>query len=100
MAAPIKELFDISGRPRGKLAGKPGGAFASAGQFGGGSETAVLDILKAMLCHGMIVQGDTFNNHYGAVAVGEPDANAIKQCRTMGMRLAELTKLIKNAGIG
>jgi NAD(P)H dehydrogenase (quinone) len=97
MAAPVKDLFDRSGRLQGMLAQKVGGAFASAGQFGGGSEAAVLDILKAMLCHGMIIQGDTFNNHFGAVAVGAPEKKAAEQCQSMGKRLAELAKLVSKA---
>ena len=90
MAAELKTLIDESVKRYGKLTGKVGGAFASSGAIGGGTETTVLDILKAMLIHGMIVQGTTQGAHYGAVAFGAPDERACKDCRGLGRRVAEL----------
>ena len=58
MAAEVKELIDESGKRHGKLVGKVGGAFASSGGPGGGNETTVLDIVKALRIRGMIVAGD------------------------------------------
>ena len=46
----------------------------------------MLDILKAMLVHGMIVQGDAEWDHYGPVAVGAPDERSRKSCYQMGNR--------------
>jgi NAD(P)H dehydrogenase (quinone) len=92
MAAELKTLIDESVKHYGKLTGKVGGAFASSGAIGGGTETTVLDILKAMLIHGMIVQGTTQGAHYGAVAFGAPDERACKDCRGLGRRVAELAK--------
>jgi len=66
---------------QGKLEGKVGGAFASAGIFGGGNETTVLSILKMMLVHGVIIQGSSRSSHFGAVAVGAPGEKAIDRCR-------------------
>jgi len=91
MAAEVKELIDKSVKLHGKLAGKIGGAFATSGGPGGGNETTVLDIVKALLIHGMIVQGDPEGDHYGPIAVGAPDERSCKQCRRFGRRLAELT---------
>lgn len=91
MAAPVKELIDKSVKHHGKLCGKVGGAFASSGGPGGGNETTVLDILKALLIHGMIVQGDAEGDHYGPIAVGAPDARSQQECRRFGRRMAALT---------
>ena len=90
MAAELKSLIDQSVKHHGKLVGKVGGAFASSGGPGGGNETTVLDILKALLIHGMIVQGDPKGDHYGPIAVGAPDKRSQGECRRMGRRVAEL----------
>ncbi len=89
-AAPLKEFFDRSIVHHGKLEGKVGGAFSSAGILGGGSETTVLSILQIFLVHGMIVQGQARGNHYGAVAIRSPDEKAIEQCRQLGKRVGKL----------
>jgi len=92
MAAEIKKLFDDSIRFHGKLDGKIGAAFASSANIGGGNETTILDILNAMLIHGMIVQGDSKGDHYGPVAIGAPDERAVKECLRAGARIARLAK--------
>jgi NAD(P)H dehydrogenase (quinone) len=92
MAADIKRLFDESIRLHGKLDGKIGAAFASSANIGGGNETTILDILNAMLIHGMIVQGDWHGDHYGPVAIGAPDERAVKECLRAGGRIARLVK--------
>jgi len=92
MAAEIKKLLDESVKLHGKLDGKIGAAFSSSANIGGGNETTILDILNAMLIHGMIVQGDPLGDHYGAVAIGSPDARATKQCLRLGVRVARLVK--------
>ena len=94
MAAEIKKLFDESIRIHGKLDGKIGAAFASSANIGGGNETTILDILNAMLIHGMIVQGDWQGDHYGPVAIGSPDERAVKECLRAGARIARLAKKI------
>ncbi len=90
MSAPLKALFDDSVRYHGKLAGKVGGAFASAANIGGGNETAILSILNAMLVHGMVVQGTAEGDHYGPVSIGAPDERVAHQCRALGARVAGL----------
>lgn len=92
MAADVKRLFDESVRFHGKLDGKIGAAFTSSGNIGGGNESTILDILHAMLIHGMVVQGDWQGDHYGPVAIGSPDERAIKECRRAGVRIAQLIK--------
>jgi NAD(P)H dehydrogenase (quinone) len=90
MAAELKTLIDESVKHHGQLTGKVGGAFSSSGGPGGGNETTVLDIVKALLIHGMIVQGDAQGDHYGAIAVGAPDERSRKECEKLGRRVAEL----------
>ena len=92
MAAPLKQLFDDSVAFHGQLDGRVGAAFSSSGGLAGGNETTVLDILKAFLIHGMVVQGSPKGDHYGAVAVGEPDERATDSCRSLGVRVARLVK--------
>jgi NAD(P)H dehydrogenase (quinone) len=94
MAAEIKRFLDDSVGFHGKLDGKIGGAFASSANLGGGTETTVLDILNAMLIHGMIIHGDPQGGHYGPVSIGPPDNRAIKECIRFGSRLAKLAKKI------
>jgi NAD(P)H dehydrogenase (quinone) len=95
MAAPIKELLDKSVAFHGKLEGKVGAAFSSSANIGGGNETTITDILKAMLIHGMIIQGNSEGDHYGPVSIGSPDERAGKQCKTLGQRVARLVKRLE-----
>lgn len=92
MAAPIKELIDESVAHHGALTGKVGAAFSSAGGPGGGAETTVLDIIKALLIHGMIIPGDARGDHYGPTAVGAPDARSAAECKRRGEIVAALVK--------
>lgn len=96
MAYQIKQLFDDSVKFHGQLDGKIGAAFSSSANVGGGNETTVLDILNAMLIHGMIVQGDPKGDHYGPVSIGSPDVRSIEGCVRFGHRIAKLVKKIKN----
>ncbi len=95
MAAPLKQLLDESVSNHGALDGKIGGAFSSSANIGGGNETTILDILNAMLIHGMIIQGDPRGDHYGPVSINKPDERAEKGCIRFGQRLAQLTKKLK-----
>jgi NAD(P)H dehydrogenase (quinone) len=87
----IKKLLDESVKHHGKLKGKVGGAFTSSGNLAGGNETTVLDILNALLIHGMIVQGDPQGDHYGPVSVGKPDARSLRSCERYAEKLVRLT---------
>jgi NAD(P)H dehydrogenase (quinone) len=91
MAGPLKQLLDLSVSYHGQLEGKVGGAFASSGGPGGGNETTILDLLKALLIHGMIVKGMPMGDHYGPIAVGAPDERSREQCLEYGRMVAALT---------
>ncbi|MFQ6048036.1 MAG: flavodoxin family protein [Phycisphaerae bacterium] len=95
MAAELKGLFDRSVEHHGELDGKVGAAFSSAANIGGGNETTVLAIIRAMLIHGMIVQGDPQGDHYGPIAIGQPDRRSLQECRRRGQRFARLLKQLK-----
>lgn len=95
MSAQLKQLLDETVKFHGKLDGKAGAAFSSSANIGGGNETTILDIVHAMLIHGMIVQGDWQGDHYGAVSIGSPDARSTRQCVRLGDRLAKLIKRLK-----
>jgi len=92
MTAEVKELLDKSVKYFGKLNGKVGAAFSTSGILGGGNETTVLDILKAFLIHGMIIQGETAGGHYGPVAIGQPDEKCKQECHALGKRVALLVE--------
>jgi NAD(P)H dehydrogenase (quinone) len=91
MSGNLKVFFDESVKIHGKLAGKVGGAFTSSGGAASGAETTLLSILEAMLIHGMVVQGNSDREHYGAAARGSPNNKAIDSCRELGNRVASLT---------
>jgi len=92
VAGEMKTLFDVSVKRHGRLQGKVGGAFASAGGVGGGVETTVLSIIQMMLVHGMVIEGNSHSPHFGAVAIGKPDEKSLKSCRDLGKRVAVLVK--------
>ncbi len=92
MAGKLKEFLDSTVVHHGKLSGKVGGAFSSSANVGGGNETTVLNILHALLIHGMIVQGTPDGDHYGPVAIDAPDDRARMHCQALGRRMASLAR--------
>ena len=90
MAAEVKKLLDDSVAFHGKLSGKVGGAFSSSANVGGGNETTILDMLNALLIHGMVIRGVHMGDHYGPVSIGEVDDRAAKNCRDYAQAVAEL----------
>jgi len=90
--AKIKEFIDESVKYHGQLEGMVGGAFCSAGGTHTGSETTIVALLEALMVHGMVVQGTSAKNHYGAASVGAPDNDDVEVCHRMGERLAKLVK--------
>ena len=94
MAYEMKKIIDDSVKYHGKLSGKVGGAFSSSGMMGGGGETTILSILQAFMVHGMIVVGDAVLQHYGPLAVGQPDEEVRKMCIKYGQRIAVLVKKV------
>jgi len=92
VAAEIKSFLDESVKHFGKLKGKVGAGFSSSALIGGGNETTILTILKALLIHGMIIQGEAEGGHYGPAAIGAPDEKCSKECKKLGQRVAQLVK--------
>jgi NAD(P)H dehydrogenase (quinone) len=92
MAWPIKKLLDESVKFHGKLRGRVGGAFASSANIGGGNETTILDMLNALLIHGMVVRGDHQRDHYGPVSIGRPDKRSLTCCESYAKNVAWLVK--------
>ncbi len=90
--AEVKRFIDESIKHWGKLEGKAGAAFASSGDLGGGNETAVLDILRAFLVHGMVVQGYRSGGHYGPVSIGMPSQERLETCEAFGLKFARLVE--------
>lgn len=91
-SAKIKEFVDLSVKYHGKLDGKVGGAFASSGGTHSGAETTIMALNEALLIHGLVVQGTSGRNHYGAASVGAPDDTDAETCRRLGARVANLVK--------
>jgi NAD(P)H dehydrogenase (quinone) len=76
------------------LAGKLGGAFATARYVYGGSELAISGILAKMLCAGMLVYSGGFAYgspivHLGPVAIDPYIEESAEVCRIYGQRLAQ-----------
>ncbi len=92
MAWPVKKLLDESIKFHGKLRGKVGGAFSSSVNVGGGNETTILNILNAMLVHGMVIRGESSGDHYGPVSIGEPDKRALICCERYAKDISSLVK--------
>lgn len=90
--AKMKEFIDDSVKYHGKLDGKVGGAFASSGGAHTGAETTIIALNEALFIHGMVIQGTSSSNHYGAASVGAPDDKDIDNCRRLGSRVASLIK--------
>ena len=89
-AGVIRSLIDESVKIHGRLDGKVGGAFTSSGEKAGGNETAVLDILHALMIHGMIVKGTYKGDHYGPVSVCAPTKKELTDCEAYGKSIVAL----------
>jgi NAD(P)H dehydrogenase (quinone) len=90
MAWQVKKFIDDSIKYYRKLDGKVVAAFTSEGMIGGGGDLVVLDILKAFLIHGCIVQGLTGAGHFGPVAIGSPDARVENEVTVLGEKFCSL----------
>jgi NAD(P)H dehydrogenase (quinone) len=93
----LKKFWDdASGIVWGKIDGKFGCAFSSAGGLGGGSELACMGLLTILINYGILTFGVTDyvaplrTLHYGAAIPGEPRTKAERDiCERLGRRLAE-----------
>jgi NAD(P)H dehydrogenase (quinone) len=92
MAWEVKKILDESASKHYKLDGVVGGAFSSSAHVGGGNETTILDILHAMLIHGMVVQGEPMYDHYGATALTGLGGDTFTKCERYGSRIGKLVK--------
>ena len=90
MAWQVKKFIDDSIKYYRKLDGKVVAAFTSEGMIGGGGDLVVLDILKAFLIHGCIVQGLTGAGHFGPVSIGSPDARVENEVTVLGEKFCSL----------
>ncbi|MFB3887912.1 MAG: flavodoxin family protein [Candidatus Bathyarchaeia archaeon] len=95
MSAKLKHLIDESVEVHERLTGKVGGAFTNSGGTATGAETTLISIVQAMLVHGMIVQGNAEDMHYGVAAKGEPKEKDLKACSELGTRVAMLVQKLK-----
>ena len=95
MSSKLKHLIDDSITLHMRMTGKVGAAFTSSGGTASGAETTLLSILQAMLIHGMIVQGNSENWHYGVAAQGAPKPQDLKACEELGERVAFLVQKLK-----
>jgi NAD(P)H dehydrogenase (quinone) len=95
MSARLKHIIDDSVELHERLTGKVGAAFTSSGGIATGAETTLLSILQAMLVHGMIVQGNAEDKHYGVAAKGKPKPADLKACEELGARVANLVQKLK-----
>ena len=95
MSGKLKAFIDETAEIHGKLNGKVGGAFTSSGGAACGAETTLLSILGTMLVHGMVVQGNADNKHYGPAAVGAPKKQDLEVCKELGKRVAALAAKLK-----
>ncbi len=90
MTAKVKHMFDDSVAVHKQLEGKVGAAFTSSGGTASGAETTLLGIVQAMLVHGMIVQGNAEDKHYGVAVQGSPKAEDLQACEALGSKVAKL----------
>ncbi|NLV49416.1 MAG: flavodoxin family protein [Clostridiales bacterium] len=95
MAWQLKKWFDTDHSV--KLAGKLGGAFATAGFVQGGMDTAVANVLHHMLVKGMLVYSSGTASgmpflHLGPVAVAAELDNSRELFVTFGKRFADKAK--------
>jgi NAD(P)H dehydrogenase (quinone) len=97
MCAEIKEIIDKSVKFHGQLENKVGGAFSSSAQVAGGNETTIMNIIKALMIHGMIVQGSSSGDHYGPVSIGKPDLRSKKLCIEYGKMVSRLVTMVSKA---
>jgi NAD(P)H dehydrogenase (quinone) len=93
----LKRFWDDASREVwGKIDGKFGCAFSSAGGLGGGPELTCLGLLTILMNYGILTFGVTDyvarqrTLHYGAAIPGEPRSQAERAiCHRLGVRLAE-----------
>jgi NAD(P)H dehydrogenase (quinone) len=95
MASDVKKFIDESIKVHKKLDGKVGAVFTTFADWGSGCETTLLSVMQTMLVHGMIVQGDPKDLHYGVAIMRKPGEDDGESIRRKARRLAGLLKRLK-----
>ncbi len=99
MSWEIKKWFDHSTRIN--LNGKLGAAFVTANSPSGGTETAIMDVLRHMLVKGMLIcsgAGPAQHFHIGAVAISKDLESSAKQLEAFGGNVAETALKLFESG--
>ncbi len=115
MAAPLKYFIDQTSDIwlSGSLIGKPAAVFTSTGSLHGGQESTLLSMMLPLMHHGMLILGLPYSEStlmtttdggtpYGAshLAGNNNDRplsdNEAQLCRTLGQRIANITKTINS----
>ncbi len=91
MKAFIDKSIDLWPDEPGKLKNKIGAAFTSCATADGGSETALLALIRVMVWHGMVIVGHQ-SGACGAVSLEAPDEKCIVGCKGFGKRIGSLVK--------
>ncbi|MFI4955038.1 MAG: NAD(P)H:quinone oxidoreductase [Gammaproteobacteria bacterium] len=111
MAAPMKYFWDTTAELwlQGSLIDKPAAVFTSSASLHGGQETTLVSMMFPLIHHGMIVMGIPYSEPellsttaggtpYGPSHIAGPDSKLpLTQeeknlCKSLGKRLAEVTK--------
>ena len=82
---------------------KVGGAFASGGDETGGKENVIHSLELAMLNGGMIIAGPLQGHSYGTAgvsAVSPVNEEALKRCRALGRRIADVARRMRKPATG
>ena len=113
MAAPLKHFLDQTSPLwlSGALIGKPAAVFTSASSLHGGHESVLLEMMKPLLHHGMLIAGLPYSEPallntrsgctpYGASHDDHPQGAAINKdeqacAHALGQRLARLAASLK-----
>lgn len=100
----MKRFMDSTWPIRGKLTGKVGAAFTAANHLAGGHELTLLSAISFFLSHGMIIEGSSEGDSFGATIIA-PDgiysealADDPEECRTLGEKAVRLaSRLMQTA---
>ena len=114
MASPMKYFIDQTSPLwlSGALIGKPAGVFTSASSLHGGHESVLLEMMKPLLHHGMLIAGIPYSEPallntrsgcapYGASHDDHPQGVAVSEdeaacARALGRRVADLALRLKS----
>ncbi|MCC8180872.1 MAG: NAD(P)H:quinone oxidoreductase, partial [Planctomycetes bacterium] len=99
----MKKFMDSTWPIRGKLAGKVGAAFTAANHLAGGHELTLISAIAFLLGHGMILEGSTEGDAFGATLIApegvysEAVSDDPEEGRDLGRKVALLAARLKSA---